>query len=165
MPRSECQVCTHPDHDAINAALVNGERLNVVAEQFSISKFSLSRHRAKHLNSPKIENGEDSPRKWLERAEIVWEAASHDQDVRGQCDSVRIALRALEATRKHEEQQETKPDGDERSAPVTVAFIDSLVEQYLKENPEHERAHAVQNRCLKDRIYLEQCEALAKEKN
>jgi len=49
MPRT-CTVCTHPERAAIDAALVSGSApLRTIADQWSISKTALIRHKADHL--------------------------------------------------------------------------------------------------------------------
>jgi len=48
MPRT-CSVCGHPDRPAIDAALVGGESLRNIAQQFGTSATALHRHRAEHL--------------------------------------------------------------------------------------------------------------------
>jgi len=49
MPRT-CTVCTHPERAAIDDALVSGrDPLRTIADQWSVSKTALIRHKADHL--------------------------------------------------------------------------------------------------------------------
>jgi len=48
MPRS-CTVCSHPDRQGIDQALVSGTSLRVVAEQFRLKPTSLHRHNHRHI--------------------------------------------------------------------------------------------------------------------
>ncbi len=48
MPR-RCAVCTHPDKEAIDEALVGDAALSALAAIYRVSDDSLSRHKAKHL--------------------------------------------------------------------------------------------------------------------
>jgi hypothetical protein len=168
MPRNSCKICEDARCAAINAALLAGQQVKDVAAQFNVSRFSAQRHRSRHLNPvPALapDSAEAEAEQWRQRANELWNAGIVDADLRAQADACRIGLRSVELRRKVQAEQETKPVGDDSNAPVTIAFIDALVKQYFEENPEHQRAFAVQNRCLKDRVYLEQCEALAKETN
>lgn len=48
MPRS-CNVCSHPDREAIDEALVGGIAFPALVAKYRVSKDSLSRHKANHL--------------------------------------------------------------------------------------------------------------------
>jgi len=48
MPR-RCTVCTHPEKEAINAALVAGEPFRHIAARYGTSTGALQRHKADHL--------------------------------------------------------------------------------------------------------------------
>ncbi len=48
MPRS-CTLCTHPDRDAIDEALVGGVAFPALVAKHRVSKDSLSRHKGNHL--------------------------------------------------------------------------------------------------------------------
>ena len=48
MPRS-CTVCTHPEREAIDEALVAGIAFPALVAKHRVSKDSLSRHKANHL--------------------------------------------------------------------------------------------------------------------
>ncbi len=48
MPRV-CTICTHAEHDAINAALVGTASIRDIAALYRVSQDALSRHKADHL--------------------------------------------------------------------------------------------------------------------
>jgi hypothetical protein len=50
MPRS-CNVCSHPDREAIDEALVSGVAFPALVAEYRVSKDSLSRHKANHLSA------------------------------------------------------------------------------------------------------------------
>jgi hypothetical protein len=47
-PRS-CNICTHPDREAIDEALVGGVGFSTLIAKYRVSKDSLSRHKGNHL--------------------------------------------------------------------------------------------------------------------
>ena len=48
MPRT-CSICTHPDREAIDSALVAGEPFRNMAERFGTSTTTLHRHKQSHI--------------------------------------------------------------------------------------------------------------------
>lgn len=42
----KCSICHHPEHEAIDRALVSGESLRNIAEQYSVSATALHRHKS-----------------------------------------------------------------------------------------------------------------------
>ena len=48
MPR-RCAICTHPDKEAIDEALVGGVAFPALVAKYRVSKDSLSRHKGNHL--------------------------------------------------------------------------------------------------------------------
>lgn len=48
MPR-KCSVCSHPERDKLDQALMVGETLRDIARRWSVSKDALARHKADHL--------------------------------------------------------------------------------------------------------------------
>jgi hypothetical protein len=59
MPRA-CTICTHPEHDAIDRALVDGASLRDIAGQYGVSKNAVDRHKAEHLPSIMVKSKEAS---------------------------------------------------------------------------------------------------------
>ena len=49
MPRV-CTICAHPDRDAIDAAIINGEPNRRIATRCVVSEAAIRRHRADHLS-------------------------------------------------------------------------------------------------------------------
>ncbi|HJW75024.1 MAG TPA: hypothetical protein VJ787_05060 [Thermoleophilia bacterium] len=50
MPRV-CTICEHPDRDSIDAALVSGEPMNLIAGRFDVGPDAVRRHRMRHLSA------------------------------------------------------------------------------------------------------------------
>jgi hypothetical protein len=48
MPR-KCTICTHPERDAIDHALVTGESFRVLSAKYRVSEDALMRHNAAHI--------------------------------------------------------------------------------------------------------------------
>ena len=45
MPR-KCTICAHPDHEAIDAAIVGGESLRAISHQYAVSHYAIQRHQS-----------------------------------------------------------------------------------------------------------------------
>jgi hypothetical protein len=66
MPRT-CTICTHPDHQAIDQALVEGQSFRTIAHQWGVSIDALKRHKRDHLpqtlaqahQAAQVANGDD----------------------------------------------------------------------------------------------------------
>lgn len=48
MPRV-CTICTHPEREAIDAAIVGGESYRSITERFSVSAGAIARHKTDHI--------------------------------------------------------------------------------------------------------------------
>src|SRR5215210_7328043 len=48
MPRP-CTICAHPEHHAINVALVNRDPYRNITQDYGVSKYALTRHAKEHL--------------------------------------------------------------------------------------------------------------------
>ena len=59
MPR-KCSVCSHPEVDAINEALVSGVSYRRIATQFGLSEPSVRRHNKSHLPAALVKASEAS---------------------------------------------------------------------------------------------------------
>jgi len=82
-----CTICEHLHRDSIDAALVSGEPMNVIAERYGVGKDAVRRHRLRHL-SPALaamQTAEQEDRRatllerietLIERAETLYNAAS-----------------------------------------------------------------------------------------
>lgn len=106
---SSCAVCVHLDRAAIDTALIAGERLNTVAARFGISKFSVGRHRSRHLvaTTPITTGADDTDEinRWLARAEEIYAIACVDSDSRGKVSALTAALKSLEMRAKSRERE------------------------------------------------------------
>jgi hypothetical protein len=136
---ADCGICNHAERAAIDAALQSGEQLKSVATTFNVSKYALSRHKAKHLEVPAVQEvqqdgaGDDSREveKWLGRAEQIFQTSVVDGNVKGMVDSLSAALRALETRAKTREREaEQAAEQGEGIPPITVAQLDDLVSKF-----------------------------------
>ena len=57
MPRV-CTICTHPEREAINAALVDSIAYRTIADRYGLSHQALMRHKAEHLPSIMVKSEE-----------------------------------------------------------------------------------------------------------
>ena len=91
MPRA-CNICTHPDREAIDEALISGVAFRALVAKYRVSKDSLSRHKANHL-----------PAK-LVMAQVAQEVAQAD-DLLAQMQNLQrrtlAILEAAERTKQH----------------------------------------------------------------
>src|SRR5215216_1182313 len=100
MPRS-CPICDHEDLDEINAALASNERIQTIAERWSVRKTALMRHRNEHLPYSAIE-AKEAEAKEAEAKEAEEDAPSDDL-----LDQVRdLQERALATLEEAEEAEE-----------------------------------------------------------
>ncbi len=70
MPRV-CTICTHPEKEAINQALVNGEPFRHIATRYGTSTGALQRHKADDLPSIMIKSEE--AREVAHADDLVWQ--------------------------------------------------------------------------------------------
>jgi hypothetical protein len=119
----------------IDLALESGNKLNEIAEQFAVSKFSLSRHRAKHLAlaATTAESDGDLAAQvamWRIRADQLWLSATADADTRGQAQAVAAGLRSVElqARRERETTESATSAIDEQ---IDVRELDRYTSQLI----------------------------------
>jgi hypothetical protein len=136
MAKKKCGICGHAQAMEINSALEAGLFQRDVAAQFSVSKFALSRHKAKCLHP--VSTGESSTddqlEKWLRRADDLYLAAGANGDVRSQVSSLSAAVRSLQSAQRHEAkraEQDEKPSAGQ----MQVNHLDAVVEKYLNNLP------------------------------
>lgn len=146
-----CKVCNHPEVDKINQALISGASLRDIAGQFSLSKSSISRHKANCLPASLVQAKKaddilsaddliDKIDKFLKRAEAILNRNDGNDD--------RVALMAIrEANRSLELLGKLKGQIDQ--APKIAILINS---------PEWEKVRAVITKSLED--YPEALEAV-----
>ncbi len=70
MPRV-CTICTHPEREAINAALVANEPYRTIADRYGLSHQALMRHKAEHLPSIMVKSEE--AREVAHADDLVWQ--------------------------------------------------------------------------------------------
>jgi len=70
MPRV-CTICTHPEREAINQALVNGEPFRHIAARYGTSTGALQRHKADDLPSIMVKSEE--AREVAHADDLVWQ--------------------------------------------------------------------------------------------
>ena len=70
MPRV-CTICTHPEKEAINQALVNGEPFRHIAARYGTSTGALQRHRADDLPSVMVKSEE--AKEVAHADDLVWQ--------------------------------------------------------------------------------------------
>jgi hypothetical protein len=135
---AECGICNHAERAAIDVGLQTGSQLKDLAVTFNVSKYALSRHKAKHLEASAVEVQQDGAggdsrevEKWLGRAEQIFQTSVVDGNVKGMVDSLSAALRALETRAKTREREaEAAAEQGEGIPPITVAQLDDLLEKF-----------------------------------
>jgi hypothetical protein len=70
MPRV-CTICTHPEREAINAALVDSIAYRTIADRYGLSHQALMRHKAEHLPSIMVKSEE--AREVAHADDLVWQ--------------------------------------------------------------------------------------------
>ncbi len=70
MPRV-CTICTHPEKEAINQALVNGEPFRHIAARYGTSTGALQRHKADDLPSIMVKS--EKAREVAHADDLVWQ--------------------------------------------------------------------------------------------
>lgn len=98
-----CSICTHPDHDAIEARLVEGASLRGLARAYRVSASSLRRHRdAGHL--PRVKVDEAEKREAVRAADLLARAGRYESvaasivaaALQGAEQDPRLALQAID---------------------------------------------------------------------
>lgn len=84
MPRA-CTICAHPEREAVEAAMVNGESFRDIARRFRVGKDAAARHKADHLPEHLVKAREvedaakaldvmDELRRCFERVNLLFDA-------------------------------------------------------------------------------------------
>jgi hypothetical protein len=102
MPRT-CTVCTHPEREGIEQALIAGAAFRDIARQFRVSKDAVARHKAEHLGKLLAEAEAARADSLLEKLQTLeaeaarlGKLAERSKDYRGALLSVRERARLLE---------------------------------------------------------------------
>jgi hypothetical protein len=105
-----CSVCTHPERDAIERALLDGETLRSIGDRFGLSKDAVSRHKP-HIGTALVKAQEikevaradsllDQVKDLNRRALRILERAEERGDVRECCAAIRECRGVLELLAK-----------------------------------------------------------------
>jgi hypothetical protein len=172
MSRQPCTICTHPERTAINASLEADVRQLVIAKNFNVSKFALSRHKKGCLApTPEIAGDQTVADRWLARADDLYLSSAASGDVKSQIAALSAAVRSLQFADK---QLKKKADAD-RALPRDVnewtaeestkfvSFLDSIVakhdslssevpQEIVDSMPELDGARATAKQALKEQL-------------
>jgi hypothetical protein len=125
-----CSICGRTtDVAAIDSLLDAGETLTVVSKQFNTSRFALARH-LKHRKSEAeapISATQAEISKWLARADLEYEKASQDDDIRSANASIASALRCIETQlRTAEKEKEVTEEAGEDDVKISISNLDDV---------------------------------------
>jgi hypothetical protein len=138
LAKKKCSICAHGQAGEINAALEAGLFQRDVAAQFSVSKFAVSRHKAKCL-APALPDAPlsdtDEITKWMQRCDDSYLAASANGDVARQVAALSAAFRGIQQIDKQREKDAAETARNNPDSTVTIAALDSAVRTYLTNLP------------------------------
>lgn len=122
-----CSICNSPDGAAIDELLDAGMTQKAVADQFGLSKGSISRHARHAKQQVEGNDSETEISKWLSRADDQYLLAVANADQRGAVQSLVAGLRAVEAKVKSDERAfEKEQEQGGNVPPITVEQYDEL---------------------------------------
>jgi hypothetical protein len=142
-----CRICADAQLlPQINAMLEAGSTQVSIAETAGVSKYVVGRH-ARHANLPaaiahangdsgsELQLSDDRLRRWLERSEAAWVAASALGDTKAAIDALRSGVRSeLEHRRRLEKREKHAPsDGallPNGQRPLSLQELDSLIREH-----------------------------------
>jgi len=107
----KCTVCQHPDVDSINLALVSGQSNRSLAAQYNLAITSIRRHKANHIPEHMSKAKE---------IEVIASATTLVDQTRG------LLKLAQEIT------DESRSEGDHRTALMGIARIKDIIELLMK---------------------------------
>jgi hypothetical protein len=132
-----CKICNDANAaPAINAMIESHVRQAMIHEQFpAYSTSQISRHSRGCLQPKPMADLADAPasrdhEKWLQRADLTYARASADGDTKSAAQAISVAVRALTAMHKKQEQEATKAEkaaANPDDIKFTVAQIDALI--------------------------------------
>jgi hypothetical protein len=137
LSKRKCSICAHAQAMEINSCLESGVRQKVIAPQFSVSKYALSRHVNRCLAPAPTANGDSTGgqiEKWLRRADDLYLAAGVNGDVKSQVQALSAAVRSLQAEQRNEAKRQEK---EQDKSPTGVSpmeemdAMDIIVEKYF----------------------------------
>jgi hypothetical protein len=137
MPR-RCAVCSHPDKEAIDEALVGGVAFPALVAKYRVSKDSLSRHKANHLPAKLVmaqaaeevaqaDDLLDQVRDLQERALSILDAAEEAGELRIALSAIREARGNLELLAKLLGELDERPQVNVLLSPEWLQIRTSIV--------------------------------------
>jgi len=140
VPRS-CTICTHPEREAIDEALVGGIAFPALVAEYRVSKDSLSRHKANHLPAKlvmaqaaeEVAQADDllgQMRDLHARTLAVLEAAETSKQHRTALSAIREARSNLELLAKLLGELDDKPQVNVLISPTVQTAIIAALESY-----------------------------------
>ena len=151
MPR-KCSICSHPDVEGINEALVVGETLRDIAGRFGISKSSLARHKDAHLPAhlAKAQDAEEAAQaddllSQIEdlrgQAQVIKDKAEKAGDLRTALQGIRELVRIVELLAKLRGELDERPQINVLLSPQWVE-VRAVLLQALSPYPDARQAAA-----------------------
>jgi len=134
-----CTICTHPDREAIDAALVAGDGFASIAREYAVSQDAVARHRAGHLpermaRTPKaaeVAHADDllgQVRALRSKAMSILLAAERQGDLRTALAGIREARACLELLLEVEGEIDRRPVVNVLVAPEWLAVRAELLD-------------------------------------
>lgn len=125
----KCSICTHENVTQMESLADSGESIKAIAEQFNVSRFSLSRHINHHRNSsPAAGSASTDLEIWLSRANDEYLLARADADSRAAIQALIAGLRAVEAREKQAERDHEAVEEDKsEDSCVSIGSLDEIV--------------------------------------
>jgi hypothetical protein len=133
MSHKQCIACAHPDAGAINSCIEGGLALKEIAEQFSVSKYALSRHRNRCLaTAPTGDDPGDQIEMWLRRCDDLYIQSGVNGDTRGQIAALSAAVRSLQSEQRCEKRQEQNENQNTPVGADSPERLDEIISRYLE---------------------------------
>jgi hypothetical protein len=133
----KCSICTHKNVAQRKSLADSGESIKAIAEQFQVSRFSLSRHINHHRNPAAPVAGSAGTDDLQSRSDLlwkrsnqIWELASADADLRSAISSVQTGLRSLELQAKQKERDQEIAAEENDDDRVSIGDLDSVIQLF-----------------------------------
>jgi hypothetical protein len=135
-------ILNHPQATAIDQAiLANHEPLKTLAVRFNVSVYSLSRRKKALAAMAMVETSKSDPdpdaleqqaRMWRLRADLLWTAATGDQDCRGQVAAIAAGLRSCELMAQQAKVGAANPAPvPAGETPLTIEAMDAIISRAM----------------------------------
>lgn len=131
-----CAVCQNPARQQIDSSIMAGLSFNEIGRTFSVSRFSVQRHKRNCLNAAREpESLQGQLNLWLKRANELFLTSGASADARGQAQALTAAFRGLEFALKHQEIESQKArdlpsataEWTNEEADKFRAYLDSII--------------------------------------